>query len=590
MRILPYRLNPGENLVSIGSLTSLDGRSTLVIQADGNLVLYWSDGSAPWASNTVGRTVTEAVMQGDGNFVMYGPGGEYIWDTSTNGHPGAWLILQDDGNAVIYDPAGNPLWATNTMWVTVRGFLPSTSGFHFPNSFPMNSFPGISMLGGVFRVSGIYGLCGGMAFAARDYFETSLPTPPNTAPPTSGPLFDYLWLRLLASFNLLLGPTRYIHLMDPMLPDHETELSRRGLAPHGRAWVMIAEEWPKIKADIDSGHPSSIGLVTVKSADPTRIFSNHQVLVYGYKLVEQNLRLLVYDPNHENQDDAAITLSLANPENTTPVAYSRPLPGGSDGVIWCFFRPDYVRSTPPPPTLPSRRVLVVVQENTGKLTFMPKSVPQRITSAIETAIDRLAETFEDVKVRLQAGGKYDRVVLLTDDACKRANLLDTLVTETQSGNTIDIVVLGHGTREWLGLKGEALTGGQSGNIRTLMQEAAGRGCPSLNIRLVYMCNCYGSTVNDDWLAIGAKASVGSRRINYLPEPMTTVFLQLWVEGKSAGDAAVHSYNAAKGIFEPVFAALRLLNLQRIRNSLRTAVAQSEPLVAGDAGVTFQWAY
>ncbi len=228
----------------------------------------------------------------------------------------------------------------------------------------------------------------------------------------------------------------------------------------------------------------------------------------------------------------------------------------------------------------SDRVLVVLQENSGRLAFMPGFVPPEVVSAIEGVIDRLAETFEDMKTRLQAVGRYDRLILLTDDSCKRANLLDALVTETQSGSTIDLVILGHGANEWLGLKGEALTGGERGSIRTLLQEAAGRGCPALNVRLVYMCNCYGSTVNDDWRAIGARASVGSRQNNYMPEPMTTQFVQQWVDGRTAADAARDAYATASGIWQPIYSVL----------GPSTAVAESEPLVAGDAGVKFDWMY
>jgi hypothetical protein len=345
---MPDRLNPDDSLAVGGSITSQNGRFTLTLQNDGNLVLYRVAGSARWATGTDGRAAARAIMQGDGNFVMYGPSGEYIWDSATDGHPGAWLIAQDDGNLVIYDPAGNPLWSTgtHTVRVTVPNFLPSASGLHFVNAFPMGSFPGVGMLGGIFPVPGIYGLCGGMAFAARDYFEASLPVPPNAMTPNSGPLFDYLWVRLLASFNLPAGPTKYMHLMNPALPDHETWASNVGVAPRGRAWVMINEEWPKVKADIDSGHPCPLGLVTVKSLDPGQIFANHQVLAYGYDLDGSNLMIRVYDPNSPNNDGIAISLSIADPQRTTPVGYTGTISGG-DRTIWCFFRPDYTLARPP---------------------------------------------------------------------------------------------------------------------------------------------------------------------------------------------------------------------------------------------------
>jgi hypothetical protein len=53
------------------SIRSQDGRFVLVLQGDGNLVLYGPQGQPLWASNTAGHSdVWDAVMQGDGNFVV----------------------------------------------------------------------------------------------------------------------------------------------------------------------------------------------------------------------------------------------------------------------------------------------------------------------------------------------------------------------------------------------------------------------------------------------------------------------------------------------------------------------------------------
>jgi hypothetical protein len=59
----------------------------------------------------------------------------------------------------------------------VPGFLPSTSGLHFNNSFarvPLRSI-GIPEVVAVPIGGASDGLCGGMAFAARDYFEAGRP-------------------------------------------------------------------------------------------------------------------------------------------------------------------------------------------------------------------------------------------------------------------------------------------------------------------------------------------------------------------------------------------------------------------------------
>lgn len=221
----------------------------------------------------------------------------------------------------------------------VPGFLPSTSGFAFANAFPKVPVRRIGIPGVVTLPIGdaSNGLCGGMAFAARDYFEQGRPPPKNTTPPSRGALFDYIVKRLFDSFDLPFGPGRYLGLMNPLLPDGETLWSRLGLAPHGRAWRMVMQEWPRVRAEIGSGHPSPLGLVRVKSADPFELKRNHQVLAYGYDLTGSELTLRLYDPNRPADDDVTLTLDLVN--TTVPTPASPP--------VFAFFRVPYRSASPP---------------------------------------------------------------------------------------------------------------------------------------------------------------------------------------------------------------------------------------------------
>jgi hypothetical protein len=234
----------------------------------------------------------------------------------------------------------------------VPGFLPSHSGLHFPNDFPSEPLLSIDVLGQEIPIGDASnGLCGGMAFAVRDYFESGIPLPPDATVPSSGVLFNYLVRRLFDSFNLPSGPLIYLGLMNPALPDHETYLSDIGLAPRGRAWIMINNEWPKIRTDLDGGHPSTIGLIEVKSADPFQLGNNHQVLAYGYDLNGADLTIHVYDPNFPNDDNITLSLSIADPQHTTLVTYP------SRDPVLCFFRSDYTFSSPPslaPPLWPQQ--------------------------------------------------------------------------------------------------------------------------------------------------------------------------------------------------------------------------------------------
>lgn len=224
----------------------------------------------------------------------------------------------------------------------VGGFLPSINGFRFSNAFP--SMPLLRIDLGVAQLpigDASNGLCGGMVFAARDYFEAGLRPPPVSEPPLHSILFDYLVRRLFDSFNLPVGPARYLYLMNPALPDDESWRSRLRLAPHGRAWVMIKQEWPKIKAQLDRGRLCPLGLIRVKSSDCSLIGQNHQVLAYGYELVGSRLTLHIYDPNWAGNDEVTLSLDLADPYHTTPVTCSPPQ------VVYCFFLNAYTFSPPP---------------------------------------------------------------------------------------------------------------------------------------------------------------------------------------------------------------------------------------------------
>ena len=59
------------------------------------------------------------ILQDDGNLVVYDANKNPIWATGTNGQgEGPYkLKVQEDGNVVLYDKDKNPLWATNTAGV-----------------------------------------------------------------------------------------------------------------------------------------------------------------------------------------------------------------------------------------------------------------------------------------------------------------------------------------------------------------------------------------------------------------------------------------------------------------------------------------
>jgi len=135
-------LTAGQFIVSCGGAC---GAFTLIMQGDGNLVLYQEGWVPVWASAWYGAADpgAYAVMQGDGNLVVYGPGcpGGVCWNSGTAGNPGAELSVQDDGNLVIYGPGcaglNGSCWASGTgtqATVTVQSVLPNASQYCFATS------------------------------------------------------------------------------------------------------------------------------------------------------------------------------------------------------------------------------------------------------------------------------------------------------------------------------------------------------------------------------------------------------------------------------------------------------------------------
>jgi hypothetical protein len=93
-------LTEGQKLEKGGSLISPNGAYSLMLQDDGNLVLYARD-QAVWSTDTNGQDVVRAEVQTDGNFVLYTPD-KPVWHTDTKGQKDVKLVLQDDRNLVLY--------------------------------------------------------------------------------------------------------------------------------------------------------------------------------------------------------------------------------------------------------------------------------------------------------------------------------------------------------------------------------------------------------------------------------------------------------------------------------------------------------
>ena len=243
-----------------------------------------------------------------------------------------------------------------------------------------------------------------------------------------------------------------------------------------------------------------------------------------------------------------------------------------------------------------RKTMIVLQENGGKFTYIDNYISGKTEEKIETIIDKLAEGFESLKSTLVSQGYYASVIDLTDANCARQKLLDKLIEESKKGNLIDLYIFGHGGRETLYLYGNQTLTGQTersnGNIRSLLTDARAREGATFNfkLRLVYMCNCIGGSTNDDWIAAGAKVSVGSRCYNALTEPMITYFMNKFIrENKPVATAMNESYEEAKVSWQ-VYNSIHNLGLNNPAPGdgcgIYNVFESSKPILSGDATLRF----
>jgi len=220
-----------------------------------------------------------------------------------------------------------------------ESFLPSRHGFGFDNSWP--SQPALVLptpLGDIRIGNAAGGLCGGMAFAALDYWRAGA-APPAERPAAGQPLYRYIVTRLIQSWRIPTGVAKYYWWMN--LPDGDTTvrlLGRRILTERGLSWRTIAIQWPRIRAELDRGRPVPIGVVTVSSSRPRDLSRNHQVLAYGYDGTGGRVTLRVYDPNRGRRDDILIAFDTATPAEPTTFEHNL---GLGQRRVRGFFRAAY---------------------------------------------------------------------------------------------------------------------------------------------------------------------------------------------------------------------------------------------------------
>lgn len=185
-------------------------------------------------------------------------------------------------------------------------FKPSQNGFAFYNYFPPITLPfTLPGLPKLKRITGFYGLCGGMSAAASDYFLAGCPVPSREDVPASRTrLYKYIFRRAMDSFRMGESILRFAEWM--ALDDEGSNGLRR----------LSLSEFERLREALDNHQLVPLGLVISAGKDLKTIMRdvwlNHQVLAYAYTdNADGSTDVRVYDPNMPRRDDVSIRVEKA---------------------------------------------------------------------------------------------------------------------------------------------------------------------------------------------------------------------------------------------------------------------------------------
>ena len=191
------------------------------------------------------------------------------------------------------------------------------------------------------------GLCGGMSYAAADYFFARKSSPNQSHIPAIGTrLHQYIYNRQLNSFQSL---DKWAELTVNPFGSRDEEFFY---------WGLERRLYVDLKKSIDKNKPVPLGLFNIKN-DMQR---HHQVLAIGYDMggyknkrdkdpKKKNVRIFIYDPNYPK----TICALFPNPKNKCYDQYKVKMVRGKCQIIgkvnkqWrtYFIDENYRKSSPP---------------------------------------------------------------------------------------------------------------------------------------------------------------------------------------------------------------------------------------------------
>ncbi len=240
-----------------------------------------------------------------------------------------------------------------------------------------------------------------------------------------------------------------------------------------------------------------------------------------------------------------------------------------------------------------KTALVVFIENTGALPFQWDSkVGKFVQEGLEKVVDYIAEEFSKWlnKFADAKGKKYTEVIILEDAKATYTQLKTTLHELAKKEFIIDVFTLAHGNASsFSGYGGASI----SGSDLKALRDSFGQPLP---LRVVYMMNCKGAGLNDEWIYAGARAVAGAVENNYIPEPMMSKFWNNWLRGDNFAASVNSAYaDSCKLIKDTIAKAEQFIPFvgNKVKSMLEKEIdpllADSKPKIEGNGSITIDTA-
>ncbi|MEJ8849555.1 hypothetical protein [Variovorax rhizosphaerae] len=259
-----------------------EGGSVALQACNGNYIGLATSGLLVARADEIGTAESwRRVPQGPRRVALRHANGRYL-SAVGGGGAGVGLTATSVGTNEVFEEVA--------VQGSASGFSPEIHGFRFTNTFEVEPIQNV-------RFSG---LCGGMAYAALDYYNARVQIPPQDYRPAVGtPLFNFIFSR--QGRSIVDNLDKWGELFFNPFGWRSDEFFRWGL--QGYAGGRLQE----LRTALSLGHPTPLGLFKAGNggAGP-----HHQVLAIGVSQGRylgdlgnnaEDLRIFIYDPNFPNK-------------------------------------------------------------------------------------------------------------------------------------------------------------------------------------------------------------------------------------------------------------------------------------------------